>query len=354
MSSTGPRSLLHADGVVLEPADAVGLRVAFDAFRPASTAVRLSWRTALLPGWAGALTRHALTTELAPGARDVVAEVRAALEDAGLGGDGLVVHRAVGRPDGRHVGVVLVGATPTYVVKVATSAAGRQRLGVEASVLSELSGDPALSRHVPSLVAADAASAWLVTAWAGGTGLTLRELPDAVLSVCGELARREDGTCAELLVASAGRAEALGEREVAAVLAEGARVLGTTPLRFAHGDLAPWNTRRVSQDRYVLVDWETAGQRLPLWDLVHWHVTTAAVWGHGSPAARVRGLLASRSWQAVGTMGRELGLSDEQVRASVRCYAAESALELVERYGTRTGLETLLAVRTALWRRLAP
>jgi hypothetical protein len=52
------------------------------------------------------------------------------------------------------------------------------------------------------------------------------------------------------------------------------------PRCWVHGDLAPWNLKRVARAQLVAIDWEEArAEGLPLFDLVHFHTRQAELLG---------------------------------------------------------------------------
>jgi aminoglycoside phosphotransferase (APT) family kinase protein len=83
-----------------------------------------------------------------------------------------------------------------------------------------------------------------------------------------------------------------------------------------HGDLTPWNLRRVA-GRVWLLDWEAAGWGPPGADLVLWHAAAAAVRGgrgrpspFGEAVAFWRGVVSGR-----GSSPRDRRLSEALDRA---------------------------------------
>jgi len=52
---------------------------------------------------------------------------------------------------------------------------------------------------------------------------------------------------------------------------------------FSHGDLTPWNCLNCGAALGV-VDWETAGYRIPGWDVLHYHVQIESITRTGQPA----------------------------------------------------------------------
>ena len=86
-----------------------------------------------------------------------------------------------------------------------------------------------------------------------------------------------------------GFATALHQRAVAAklpasVLASLERVRGQVPAVWLHGDFAPWNLLINAMGQLVAFDWED-GQSggLPVWDVAHFHVQQAFLFGGGEP-----------------------------------------------------------------------
>jgi hypothetical protein len=122
---------------------------------------------------------------------------------------------------------------------------------------------------------------------------------------------------------------------------------------FAHGDVAPWNLLR-TRDGWVLVDWEEArADGLPLHDLAHHLVQSAALLGRPSHRKILSGLR-GRGWvgESIRAYAAGAGLPLEEATRVFVAYL-QSSLQVLDpdTVDGRRGIRTRLALLRALTRR---
>lgn len=110
----------------------------------------------------------------------------------------------------------------------------------------------------------------------------------------------------------------------------GAEEARATPLATWHGDLTPWNIC-VEGDDVHLIDWEHAGQDVPLgFDLAHWAFQVAVVLRHEGAEAG-----AGHALEAVRTYGPAVGVDPARAVWTTDAYLLEMALRTfrLQRHG---------------------
>lgn len=283
----GPRWLLPA-----RAGTAAAFLASWSPYRPMS---RLSWRALRLAHCLGALPWM-------PGTRSVQIEPPEVEDWSHLGWTRArapwpVVH--IGSPvQARKVVAALLdpsNAEIPAIAKIALADAARPAIAHEADMLTRLAVQrPGLA---PRVLHADAARGVLTLAPVDGR--PVGRAPTAALTAWLETLRMDDrcyriGTDVEALKSKIAAKGLTPPEAVASALAR-LPADSRMPAVWEHGDLAPWNLKRLPNDTLVALDWEEArAGGAPLHDLFYFLYTQAVLLDHGGGLdviARHRGMV---------------------------------------------------------------
>ncbi|OGQ91113.1 MAG: hypothetical protein A2464_12285 [Deltaproteobacteria bacterium RIFOXYC2_FULL_48_10] len=90
---------------------------------------------------------------------------------------------------------------------------------------------------------------------------------------------------------------------------------GLIPYLIIHGDFAPWNLKRLTNDEITAIDWEDSDLNgLPLWDLSHFFCIQAHLFGGPNPFKKIR------ECPLVALYIKKIGLDQNNIRQFYTLY----------------------------------
>jgi hypothetical protein len=206
-----------------------------------------------------------------------------------------------------------VTGIPENVMKVALKKSTKKNLTQEADMLKKM--DVLNIPGIPKIISIEDNGAKTVQTVIHGR-LTSRKLTKAHINWLLKLPRFEKTTTFDEqkqiiqdMLAKHQSAFTEMEKDSIHKVSETLQGKGPIPYLIIHGDFAPWNLKRLTNDEITAIDWEDSDLNgLPLWDLSHFFCIQAHLFGGPNPFKKIR------ECPLVALYIKRIGLEQDNIR----------------------------------------